>query len=71
MKWAAGIGITFMFFYFLAGPIFNAMKKRDYDTIYHGMREARRSAGAFVNTKDKKFVSYSDKYAYGLDRGGR
>jgi hypothetical protein len=65
MKWAMGGAAIFLFFYFLGVPIFNAMKKHDYDAIYHGMRDARRSAGAFVQEEDRPYVSYADKYAYG------
>lgn len=68
MKWWLIGGVSvFFFFYFLAGPIFSAMKKRDYNTIYHGMREAKRAVGAYVPEKDKKYISYTDKYAYGID----
>jgi len=67
MKWWIIGGVTLFFCcYFLAGPIFRAMKKSDYDAMYHGMRDARRSAGAYVPKKDKKYISYSDKYAYGV-----
>lgn len=67
MKWALGILAVFIFFYFLAPLMFKAMKKHDYDTLYYGMQNAKRNAGAFVQEEEKPFVSYSEKYAHGLE----
>ncbi len=65
MKWVAAIGGIFVFFYFLGPVIFDAMVKHDYDTMYHGMREAKRNAGAFVQEEKKPFYSYAYEYAHG------
>ncbi len=69
MKWAIGILGVFLFFYFLAGPIFNAMKKHDYDSMYYGIPDAKRRAGSYVQDENKDgFMSYGEKYARGLVR---
>ena len=64
MKWAFGILGVFVFFYFIAPFLFRAMAKHDYDTIYQGMRDAKRNAGAFVQEEEKPYVSYAEDYAY-------
>ncbi len=63
-KWSIGVFVVFLIFYFSGPAIFRAMKKKDFDTIYHGMQDAKRSAGAHVYTgPSKKWQSYSERYA--------
>jgi len=65
MKIAIGISIVVFILVLSAPSIFSAMKKRDYQTMYHGMQDAKRKGGAYVADKNKKKKrSYEDYYAY-------
>lgn len=65
MKWAIGIAGAFFFFYFCAPFLFRAMAKHDYDTLYYGIRDAKKAAGSYVQEEDRPFISYADDYAHG------
>lgn len=65
MKWTAAILGVFIFFYFLAPLLFDAMVEHDYNNLYHGMQNAKRDAGAFVQQNDGRPMSYAEKYARG------
>lgn len=65
MKIALGFGVVVMFFWFLGPLLFDAMKKHDYDAMYHGMQDAKFNAGADVQEDTGPFKSYSKEYAYG------
>ena len=65
-KWSLAVFAVFLFFYFAGPSIFRAMKKKDFDTMYYGMQDAKRAAGAYVDDgTTKKWESYSSKYARG------
>ena len=66
-KWSLAIFAVFMFFWLLGPAIFSAMKKKDYDTLYYGMQDAKRAGGAYVQQEDKPYISYAEKYARGLE----
>ena len=65
MKWTAAIAGIFFFFYFCAPFLFRAMAKHDYDSVYYGIRDAKKAAGSFVQEEHKPYRSYADDYAYG------
>lgn len=62
-KWSIAVFVVFLVCYFSAGPVFRAMKKKDFDTLYYGIQDAKRSAGAHVDGPSRKWESYSSKYA--------
>ena len=64
MKIAIGILALFIFGYYLTPLLFRAMAKHDYDTMYHGMKNARIAGGLYYEKNDP-YVSYTDKYARG------
>jgi hypothetical protein len=66
MKWTIGILVVFLVCYFGARPIYNAMKKHDYDTLYNGLQNTKRQAGAFAAEKEKPYMTYGEKYARGI-----
>ncbi|MCB0322651.1 MAG: hypothetical protein KDD69_03725 [Bdellovibrionales bacterium] len=65
MKWAAAILGVFVFFYFLAPLLFDAMVEHDYNTLYYGMQDAKKQAGAFVQEEKGPYRSYAKEYAHG------
>ncbi len=65
MKIAIGFSALVLFLWFLGPLLYQAMKKHDYDTLYHGMQNAKRSGGAFVQEEQKPYKSYAEDYAYG------
>lgn len=68
MKIAIGFAAVVLFFWFLGPLLFSAMKKHDYDTMYHGMQNAKRSSGAFVQEPNTPYRSYAQDYAFGRVR---
>lgn len=67
MKIGIGIVIFFVFVYWGVPFFFKAMKKHDYDTMYYGIQSAKANAGASSDiTKNKKRMSYGERYARGL-----
>ena len=66
MKWAIGLIFGFVFFYYGVPFLFQAMKKHDYDALYHGIQDAKRQAGAYVKEDNqKRFKSYTKRYLQG------
>lgn len=65
--WIAGIIAGFVFVYWCVPVLYSGMKKHDYQTLYHGIQNGKRAAGSFVSDGPKKFVSYGEKYARGLE----
>ena len=67
-KWSLAVFAVFLFFYFAGPAIFRAMKKKDFDTLYYGIQDAKRASGAYVDdNRHRKWESYSSKYARGAD----
>ena len=66
MKIALGLFVVFLLVYFGAKPIYNAMKKHDYDNLYYSIQDAKQRSGGFVAEKEKRFISYDERYARGL-----
>lgn len=66
MKWTIGILVLFLVCYFGARPIYNAMKKHDYENLYYGLQNTKKQAGAFYQQREKAFMTYGEKYARGL-----
>ena len=51
----------FFFFLYLCGPvIYRAMKKKDYDNLYNGLRQVRIDSGAY-HEGPRSFETYSEK----------
>ena len=68
MKIAVGIVVLFAFVYWGVPFFFRAMKKHDYETMYYGIQDAKRNAGATSDlTKKRKFIPYHEKYARGIE----
>ena len=66
MKIIVGLLSAFVLSAWFFGPaIFSAMKKKDFDTMYHSMQRAKRNTGSFVTEVRKPYTSYAEKYAYG------
>ena len=65
MKIAIGVTIVVLGLYFTGPLLFRAMKKKDYDSLYYGIQDAKRAAGSYVKTKEKRFSSYEEDYARG------
>ncbi len=66
MKIIVGLLSGFVLFLWFLGPaIFGAMKKKDYDTMYHSMQRAKRRTGSFVTEVKRPYISYAEKYAHG------
>jgi len=65
MKWAIGILVAFIFVWYIVPVLFGAMAEHDYDTLYHGMQDAKRAGGSFVQEVEKPYESYADRYAHG------
>lgn len=51
----------------MTGPmIYKAMKKKDFDSLYYNMQDAKRRVGAYVDEDDKPvFRTYEEKYVNG------
>jgi len=64
MKWAWIIIAIFVFGYFLAPPIYRAMKKSDYKNLYNGMQDARVAGGSY-HDETRHFDSYADQLIRG------
>lgn len=47
--------------------LYSGMKKNDYDNLYHGIQNAKRRAGVWIEEdyKNRKTYSYSDRYMNG------
>ena len=70
MKIAAAIVGTFIFVWWGVPFLFHAMKKHDYDNLYHGMQAARVNGGAF-HEEHKVYTTYTDRYMRGeIPRNG-
>lgn len=65
--WIGGIILGFVVIYWGVPLIYEGMKKHDYQTLYHGMQDGKRAGGSFVQEGPRKFVSYSERYAKGLE----
>ena len=67
MKWLMIGGVVlFLVVYFGAVPIYQAMKSHDYNNMYYGIQDAKRASGSRVDDRQKRFMSYSERYARGL-----
>lgn len=65
-KWSVGIFIFFVVVWLSAPSIFRAMKKKDFDAMYHNIQDAKKSVGAFTDDMPKKqFRSYEERYVRG------
>ena len=65
-KWSIGIFIFFGVLWLSAPMIFGAMKKKDFDSLYYNMQDAKRRVGAYVEEDDTpNFSSYEEKYVRG------
>lgn len=64
-RWTLGIGCVFLSAYFFGPMLFHAMAKKDYDTLYDGIQNAKRAGGSYVQEEDRPYRSYSERYANG------
>lgn len=65
--WVIGLIASFIFCYWCVPFLFSAMVQHDYDALYHGLQDGKRNAGAFVQEERKDFMTYSERYARGLE----
>lgn len=62
MKAVAIISALLMVLYLCGPAIFRAMKAKDYDNLYNGMRETRAHGGAMLSEEESgHYQSYSDR----------
>jgi hypothetical protein len=47
--------------------IYSGMKQNDYNNLYHGIQDAKRRAGVWIEEdfQNRKLSSYSDRYVHG------
>ncbi len=47
--------------------LYSGMKKNDYDNLHHGIQDAKRRAGVWIEEdyKNRRISSYSDRYVNG------
>lgn len=64
MKVFGALVAVFIFAYWVVPFLFHGMVAHDYDTLFHGMQEARKNGGLSYD-KHETFHTYADKYANG------